>query len=221
MQQQTPTIKVSPRQRTGTRYAQRLRKSGQLPAVIYGHKIDPVHISMDEKEILHHLHQGAHVMKLDVEGGKTETCLIKDLQFGYLGDNVIHLDFTRVNLDEEVTVNVRLRFVGQPAAATKEGAIINTVLNELEVICKVSDIPEEIIVDIAPMESHYLVSELHLPPGVRTEIEPTEPVVTISYVHEVEETAEEVEISDEAAEPEVITEAKPEDEASEETTEES
>ena len=75
----------------------------------------PIHI--DEKEILTLLQHGAHVLSVTVEGGKTETCLVKELQFGYLGDNVIHVDFARVKLDEEVRVQVRLNFVGESASS--------------------------------------------------------------------------------------------------------
>ena len=92
----TPTISATSRERTGTRYSQRLRKQGRLPAVIYGHKKTPISVSVDEKEILTLLHSGAHVLEVKVEGGSKETCLVKDLQFGYLGDNVIHVDFARV-----------------------------------------------------------------------------------------------------------------------------
>ena len=98
MTHDTPTLTALPRHRTGSRYARRLRQSGQLPAVIYGHKSDPLPVSIDEKDMLTLLHHGTHVMKLNVEGGGEETCLIKDLQFGYLGDNVIHVDFARVAL---------------------------------------------------------------------------------------------------------------------------
>ncbi|MHC4107278.1 MAG: 50S ribosomal protein L25 [Planctomycetota bacterium] len=213
MKQETPTIKATPRPQTGSRQSQRLRESGRLPGIIYGHKRDPFAISMDEKEILTLLHHGAHVMKIDVEGGKTETCLIKDLQFGYLGDNVIHIDFNRVKLDEEVHVNVRLTFVGESPAMQKAGAILNQDLNELEVVCKVNTIPEEIRVDLARMEDMLTVGDIELPPGVRAAVEPETPVARISFAREEEPAAEEVEVAAEAAEePEVITEAKAEKE---------
>ena len=130
MKQETPTIKATLRQQTGSRQSQRLREDGRLPCIIYGHKRDPFAISMDEKEILTLLHHGVHVIKVEVEGGKTETCLVKDLQFGYLGDNVIHIDFTRIKLDEEVQVNVHLTFVGEPPSMQKAMAILNHDLTD-------------------------------------------------------------------------------------------
>ncbi len=207
MKHETPTITAEVRDRIGSRYAQRLRKQGRLPGVIYGHKIDPVHISIDEKEVLTHLRHGAHVLNVSVGNGSTETCLVKDIQFGYLGDNVIHLDLARVDLDEEVTVHVHLKFTGQPKLAA--GAVLNHPMNELEVICKVSEIPEEIKVDLTKMEDAFTVGDLVLPAGVRTELDPETPIALLSYVAEAEE-GEAVEVEG-AAEPEVISEGKAED----------
>lgn len=209
----TPTITAQTRERTGSRFSQRLRKSGRLPAVIYGHKSDPVSISVDEKEMLFHLHNGSHVVNVTVEGGKTETCLVKDLQFGFLGDNVIHLDLARVDLDEEVHVQVHLRFTGSSTEAKKAGAIISHPITELEVVCKVNAIPEDIKVDTSQMEgTTFTVGEIELPAGVRTEVKPDTPVMTISFIHEEEAVGEEVEVGgDETAEPEVITDTKPEE----------
>ncbi len=212
----TPSITATTRARTGSRYAQRLRKQGRLPAVIYGHETDPVSISVDEKEMLTHLKHGTHVLSLNVEGHAKETCLVKELQFGYLGDNVIHVDFARVDLDEEVHVHVHLNFVGEPASARKTGAILSHDLTELEVICRVNEIPDEIKVDLNLMEEATVltVGELSLPPGLRATTHPGTPVAHISFVHKEEAVGEEVEVVPGAEEPEVITEAKADEAAS-------
>jgi large subunit ribosomal protein L25 len=215
MAYETPTIEAQPRERTGSRYAQRLRQTGRLPAVIYGHKIDPLAVSVDEKEILLALHHGTHVMELAVAGGSTETCLVKDLQFGYLGDNVVHIDFARVNLEEEVTVNVHLTFVGNPHEAQRAGAILKHDQTELAVKCMVQAIPEDIKVDLNPMEGTTLhASEIELPAGLELAEDPSSIVVSISFVRAEEPEGEAVDVEG-AAEPEVITEAKAEEETTE------
>jgi large subunit ribosomal protein L25 len=215
MKHKAPKIAASPREKIGGNYARRLRKTGQLPAVIYGHKKDTVSISIDEKELLMHLRHGTHVLTVDVEGRRPETCLIKDLQFGYLGDNVIHVDFARVRLEEEVNVQVHLNFVGEPHAATRGGAILNHDLTALEVICRVNEIPEEIKVDMTLMGEGMLltVGDLVLPPGLRAAVDPETPVAHVSFVKRAEEVAvgEEAEVAVAEGEPEVITEAKPEE----------
>jgi len=209
MANETPTLIAERRERTGSRYAKRLRRAGRLPAVIYGHQEDPVAVSVDQKETIDALRKGSHIVTVDI-GGKGETCLVKDLQFGYLGDDVIHVDFTRVNLDEEVTVNVHLHFTGEPEAAKQPGAVLTTDLTELEIVCKASDIPHEIVVDLGQMEQSITVGEVQLPPGTRTDFEPDTPVAHIDWIAE-EAAGEEVEVVGEE-EPEIITEAAGEEE---------
>lgn len=213
--QDKPTIAVIPRERTGSRYSERLRNQGRLPAIIYGHKIDPLAISVDEKEMLTHLHHGGHVVTLEVEGGKAETCLVKDLQFGYLGDNVIHIDFARVDLNEEVNVHVRLNFTGEPTSAQKVDAVLTHDLNELVITCRVSDIPEEIRVDLTTMGEETLMTtgQIDLPEGVALALDPSTPVAHVGFVHAEEAEGEEVEVEPTAEEPEVITEDKPSEES--------
>ncbi|HRP64122.1 MAG TPA: 50S ribosomal protein L25 [Phycisphaerales bacterium] len=210
MKHETPTIQAKLRDRIGSRYSQRLRKAGRLPGVIYGHKANPVAVSVDEKEMLTVLRHGTHVVNINVEGGESQTCLVKDLQFGYLGDNVIHIDLARVDLDEEVTVHVALHFVGEPKGAKSAGAVVSHPMTELEIVCRVTDIPDEIRVDLSSMEDVFTVSDLVLPAGVRTTLDAGTPIAQITFVSEAEE-GEAVAVEG-AAEPEVITGAKSEEE---------
>ena len=211
MKQETPTVTAQKRERTGSRYAQRLRKVGRLPAVIYGHKTDPMAVSVDEKEVLTHIRHGTHVMKVAIDGGKTQTCLVKDLQFGYLGDNVIHVDFARVNLAEEVRVHVHLAFVGTPEAAHHAGAILKHDHTELTVKCKVSDIPEEIKVDLSKMQgTQFTAGEVEVPPKLQLAQDEHDIIASVSYLKKQVEVGEEAEVEAETEEPEVITEAKAE-----------
>lgn len=207
MAHETPTVVAQRRDRLGSRYAQRIRRDGRLPAVIYGHKTDPVHVSLDEKETLGHLRHGSHVLNVQIEGGSVETCLVKELQFGYLGDNVIHVDLARVDLDEEVSVGVHLRFIGTPEGAKKPGAIVHHNFTELPVICRVRDIPEEIKVDLSGMREAMLASELSLPAGVRLDIAGEDVVARIELVLETAE-GEAVAVEGAGTQPEVITERK-------------
>lgn len=200
MSKDTPTLAASTRERTGSRYARRLRAAGQLPAVLYGHGMDPISIAINETEIIRHLTEGAHVFELDIEGRK-ETCLVKDLQFGWLGDNVVHIDMTKVDLDEIVTVNVKLVFKGTPKGASLVGAILNQDLSELEVNCKVRDIPEEVIVQMDEMEESFNVGELELPTEIKAVAPPETVVCHIVFKAEEEEEESGAEDGAEGAEP--------------------
>lgn len=215
MKHETPTIAAQPRPRVGSKYAQRLRKQGKLPGVIYGHKANPVPIAIDEKDTISVLKRGAHVVNVAIEGAPPETCLVKDLQFGYLGDNLIHVDFARVDLNEEVEVNVHLRFVGAPEAAKKPGSILTHPMSDLEVVCRVADIPSEIKVDLSKMEDVFTVGDVVLPEGVRTKVPPHHIVAQVSFIAEEVAAPEAAEVAAAATEPEVITEKKAAEEAEE------
>ena len=184
MSNETPTLTASLRERTGSRYARRLRSAGKLPAVLYGQGSTPVSISVDEVEIIRHLTHGVHVFELDIDGADKETCLVKDLQFGWLGDNVIHVDLTKVDLDEEVTVKIRLTFKGTPKGLKATGSVLKQDLNELEITCKVRDIPEDIVVQMDEMEESFTVGELDLPEGVRATTDPKDRVCHIIFKDE-------------------------------------
>jgi large subunit ribosomal protein L25 len=180
---------------------------------MYGHKQDPVSISVSEGELLEIVKHGAHVMNVKING-QAQTCLVKDLQFGYLGDNVIHVDFARVDLDEEVHVNVHIKFLGKPAGAEKPGAVVTHDLTELEVICKVNAIPDEIRVDQSGMTDMMTVANIALPAGVRAAVPADTPIAHISFVHE-ETAGEAVAVEGEGPEPEVIGAKEREEKAKE------
>jgi len=205
MSHETPVLGAVPRERIGSRYAQRLRAEGRLPAVIYGHGGDTVSVHVSEKELVRAVSRGAHVIDLEFDGGGRETVLVKDLQFGWLGDNVIHVDFTRVDLNEMVDVNVHLEFVGEPAEARRAGAVVRHDLTELHVRCAVKNIPDSIVVHQDEMTGTTLAAgDVKLPAGVELAMDPSTPVVTISVAAEVA-TGEEAG-ADGGAQPQVIGE---------------
>ena len=208
MAHDVPTLDATRRDRLGSRYTKRLRASGRLPAVIYGHGAAPASVSLDERETLAALRHGSHVLNVRLDGA-AETCLIKDLQFGYLGDNVIHLDLARVNLDEVVTVKVSLHFTGSPEAAKKAGNIVTNDLQELLISCKVRDIPEDVRIDLSMvMKGEVLtVGELKLPAGVTAATNADAIVCRVTQVAEEEATGEAAAPAEGAA-PEVTGEKK-------------
>jgi large subunit ribosomal protein L25 len=209
MSHETPTLEATRRERLGTRYTRRIRAAGKLPAVIYGHGTTPIAVALDEKSTLTALKHGSHVVNVKLDGA-VETCLVKDLQFGYLGDNVIHLDLARVNLDEVVTVNVALHFVGTPDAAKKAGNIVTHDLAQIEVRCKVRDIPEDIRIDlsIAMTGTLLTVGDLRLPAGVTAVDDADTVVCRVQTV--ADEGAGEAAAVEAGSTPEVITTKKDE-----------
>ncbi|MFO0962866.1 MAG: 50S ribosomal protein L25 [Phycisphaerales bacterium] len=208
MSKETPVLVAKKREKLGTRYTRRMRDAGQMPANVYGHGAAPLAIALDSREILNALKKGTHVLELKFDDGKSDTVLVKDLQFGYLGDNVIHLDLARVNLDEVVKVKVHLTFVGAPEASRKPGAILVHEMAEIEISCKVRAIPEEIKVDLSTMGETLTVAQIKLPAGVAAVSDPDHIVCRVEVVKE--EAAAEATPAEGKAEPEVLTAKKEE-----------
>ncbi len=217
MKGKTPVLEGQLRPNTGSKYAKRVRRGGKLPAVIYGHKQDPAHIALDLEAVTELLHGGAHLVEVAIESGKSETCLIKDIQYDHLGDYLIHMDLARVDLSEEVTVSVSIEITGneQCPGLKESGAFLEHPLTDLEVKCRADAIPGSITVDISELElnASITVADLTLPSGVKTDIAADTVLAAIHVIKEAEEVeGEEGEAT--GAEPEVIAEKK-EEEASE------
>ncbi len=209
MSNEVPVIEAKPRERMGTRYTKRLRATGQLPAIIYGHGSKPTAVSVEGKGVIAALKRGIHVFEVAITGGSKETCLVKDLQFGWMGDDVIHIDFARVNLDEEVTVSVALHFVGTPEASKKVGSVLTHDIGELELRCKVRDIPESIRIDLNQMQGDIMtVAQLKLAPGLIATSNPNAAIARVVIV--LEEAAGEAATGAAATAPEVLTAKKEE-----------
>ena len=215
---ETVVLKASVREESGTRKSVVLREQGKLPAVVYGHKKEPVSIVLESREFLDSLHHGNRIFEVDLAGAK-DTLLVKDLQYDYLGDTVIHADLMRVNLSERVKVEVMIKLNGT-AAGTHMGGIVEEIMNRIEVECAVSEIPEFLPVDIKGLELDQTLraSEIALPDGFTLVTDPNAGVVgcheSKAAVAEEEAAVEGEEGVEGAAEPEVITEKKEDEESS-------
>lgn len=209
------TLRVELRKPAGSRAAARLRRTGKLPAVLYGHKREAVGLTLDRHDVEMQLAHGAHLINLDMEGS-AQACLIKDVQYDHLGSLPIHVDLTRVDLDELVKVRIPIELRGH-AKGVAEGGILFHELVEVEVECKVSEIPKNIRVEVAELELDQVlhVKDLTLPDGL-TAVSDSESVVAMVRLPAVK--AQAVEDAEGAAaaptaegEPEVITKGKAED----------
>ncbi|MEQ9454874.1 MAG: 50S ribosomal protein L25 [Phycisphaeraceae bacterium] len=202
-----PVIEAQTRTKLGSRYANRLRAEGKMPAVLYGHGIDPVHLTIDGKLLLDAILDHAHLIEVNVDG-KVEAALIKDLQWDHLSRYLIHADLTRVDRSERVEVDVEIKFVGSPKALEAAGAVLEHPLQALTIASRADAIPEMISVSIAELttENPIHAGDVTLPEGVELVTEADTIVAAITIAREEEE--EEVEGEEGGAEPEVIGKAK-------------
>ena len=208
-------LKGEIREHTGSKHAAKIREQGRIPAIMYGHKQEPVTISLDAHNLVEGLHHGHRVVDVQI-GRKKETAMFKELQYDHLGKNIIHIDLMRVDVTETVRVTVPIELKGT-AKGTQEGGIIEGHANHLEIECKVSDIPETIVVsvkDVGVGDSLH-ASDAELPAGLTLVSSPSMLLVTCGLVA-VAKSTEELE-EEEPTAPEVIGEVK---EAEEEPSEE-
>src|SRR4051794_23952720 len=133
----TQSITAEARKELGSRANKRLRDAGMLPGVVYGHKQDVVPVTLPKKEVVNHLNHGTHLFNLSISG-KSETVLVKEVQYDHLGIEVIHVDFARVDLNEAVEVVVPLELKGTPKGES-EGAKLQQLIADLHIECLVTD----------------------------------------------------------------------------------
>ncbi len=212
--EKTLTLKAEIREHTGTKTVRRLRGKGRIPAVVYGHKQEPIAISLDAHNFSEGLHHGHRIMDVQI-GKKKEKTIVKDLQYDYLGKNVIHVDLMRVSMSETVKVTVPIELKGI-AQGTHESGIVEEHTDRLEIECKVTDIPEMVVVPIKDLGVGQAIhaGDIELPSGVKLISSPELLLVTCHLVAAAK-TAEEVE-EEEPAAPEVIGEVEEPEEAAEE-----
>ncbi len=203
------TLNVVKRDETGTMRMRRLRDTGKVPAVLYGHGEKNVNLIVDWRELDAVLSHGGHIVKLN--GAVKEDALIREIQWDNIAQSCLHVDLTRVSADEEVEVTISLAFKGT-AKGTVAGGIVTHLVHEVEILCKANQIPDKIEIDVSGLGLNDSIrsSELKLPPGASLVNEADITVVTCELpVVGDEEPAEGEEGT---AEPEVIDKGKGDEE---------
>jgi large subunit ribosomal protein L25 len=200
---------------TGSAAARRMRVGDVVPAVLYGHGMTPVPVSVGRRELRVALSGAAGlntVLDLTVDG-TVYPAIVKDLQRHPVRRTVLHVDFLQVNLDEEITVAVPLRLEGEAAAVMGGGGLVDPSVDTIEVVTTPRSIPPEFIVDISAMEMDTVIrlSDIPMPAGVTATGDPDMPVVTVLTMRaEVEEIeAADAELAEEQAEGEAVDAGEP------------
>jgi len=208
-----------PRGTEGRGASRRLRRSGRAPGIVYGGENTPQPIELDHNALIHALkseafHSSILTMKLD---GSSQRVLLRDIQMHPFRNEILHVDFQRVEENRRIHIKVPLHFThaeDSPASKTTD-AIISHVLTDLDVSCLPKDLPQFIEVDLSALAvgQSIHVSDLTLPPGVVAVARgPVSPVVATAVIPRVIAEVEEAPAAEEAApaaEGAVVEEAKP------------
>ncbi|HTL48177.1 MAG TPA: 50S ribosomal protein L25/general stress protein Ctc [Verrucomicrobiae bacterium] len=210
----TIELEAKVRKADGSRNARRLRRSGQLPAVLYGHGMTPLALEINYRafaQILSTKAGGNAVIQLKAEGAKLKesTCLIKDLQHDPVTDLIQHVDFTVISLTEKIEVEVPIIVKNaEDCAGVKAGGILDMIYHEIEVTCLPTQIPESITVDVKVMQvgDSIHARDLKVPEGVSINLEPDEVVIAVHAPRKEEVPG--AEGAEAATQPEVIEKGK-------------
>ena len=164
----------------GTRAARQLRAEGEVPAIVYGHQEEPEPIQVPYEELDRALRHHSRTFELHI-GRKKETVLLKKVQYDALGAEIIHADFLRIAMDENVTVEVRIVLKGTPK---QEHAVLQQTLDAVQVQCLPSHIPESLIAHTAEMQlgDTLNVSDLEVPEGIKVLTDPETIVAALTAV---------------------------------------
>ncbi len=212
-----PVLQVERRTQVGTRAVHKLRKEGKMPAVIYGHKEETLAISVPEKDFREAMQAGAKMFLIRCDD-KEQSALLKETQYDTFGDNVLHADFIRVAMDEEVTVEVFIELRGNPVGVT-QGGVLEQILRTVEVKCLPAAIPEKLTLDVSKLEvgDNLALKDTEFPSGVK--IAHDDPNTTVAQVKMVVVKEEEAPVEEEEVsgkEPEVIVKKAKEEEGEKE-----
>jgi large subunit ribosomal protein L25 len=161
------------RAKQGTGASRRLRITGRTPGIVYGGTGEPILIELDHNALWHAIKKEAfHASILEMElGGKEQKVLLRDLQMHPYKQQVLHIDFQRVEARTRLTMKVPLHYSGEEEspAVKAENCLVNHVLTELTVSCFPADVPESIDVDLSGLKkgSPLHLKDIKLPKGVK------------------------------------------------------
>lgn len=212
-------IQGEPRDGAGRSLSRRLRKTGRVPAVVYGGGQEPRSISLDHNSLVHQMSREAfYTSILSIKlGSETQPVVVKAVQRHPAKPQIMHLDFQRVVEDEEITLNVPIHFLGETVAkgVKEQGGVVEHLQTDVEISCLPRDLPEYLELDVTNLELNHIyhLSDIKLPEGVSSVAlrhGQDLPVVAINPPRREEEEAPAVEAGAVPAAAETPAEPKPE-----------
>ncbi len=203
---ETQPLQVEIRKDSGSIKSRKNRKSGLIPAILYGHKQENLMFFLKEKDFSKVLNSKVKMVNLKWDSS-AETALIKEVQFDTFGKEILHADFIRTDLTEKITTQVPIVLYGT-SQGVKEGGILDHALKEIEIECLPTEIPENIRINISELAigNTIHIVDLELPRNAKALGSPDAIVVSVHYATEEKEATEEEAVS----EPEIISARKPE-----------
>jgi large subunit ribosomal protein L25 len=181
---------------TGSANARRLRHHGHIPAVVYGHGVESTAIAVESRALRTALSTAAGqnvVLDLEINGTR-HMAMAKVVDHHPVRHTISHVDFLVINRDEKVTTDVPVSLIGEALEVTREGGVVEQMLHTITLTMLPSNIPDVIEADVSELQigGTIRVSDLTLPAGVETDVDPETPVVMAAQASALEEPEPEV-----------------------------
>ena len=175
----------------GSSNARRLRRSGRIPAVVYGHSVQTTSVSVEARALRAALSTSAGnivVLELDLEGVH-HLAMAKVVDHHPVRHTIAHVDFLVVDRNERVTADIPVTLVGEAEAVKRDGGTVEQLIHAVTLSMLPGSIPDAITVDVTDLEpgGFIRVGDLTLPSGVSTDLDAETPVVTAAHAVQVEE----------------------------------
>jgi large subunit ribosomal protein L25 len=162
-------LSLNARDPEGSRSARRLRRTGEVPGVIYGGDGEPSHFSVDARILRNTLARSGAILDITIDDGKTAPVIVKDLQRHPVRGEIMHVDFVRVNMNETIHTTVVLELVGaDDAPGVSEGGVLSQETREVNIEALPGDIPGTITHDVSKMAINdtLTLSAVNMPDGI-------------------------------------------------------
>lgn len=176
------TLEVDKREKLGSAESRRLRRAGRIPVNLYGMGREPANFTVDSHGFTQQFENGNRMFELKL-GDAVQICMLKDLQYDAMGDDILHADLLRVDDTVPVTANVAIEFSGVPDSPA--GATMDYIRHDISVTAIPRSIPEKIEVNVSaiPVGTRMTAKELPLPEGVELAERAEATIVTHHYKH--------------------------------------
>ncbi|UCH93050.1 MAG: 50S ribosomal protein L25 [Candidatus Aminicenantes bacterium] len=212
------SIKAESRQEVGKRIAKQLRKQGKIPAIIYGENKESIPISIainDVKAILKGEKGENTVLRIHRDDIEVDA-MLKEIQYDYLSDHIIHVDFLRINLDNPVTAWVPVTVTGEPIGVKVEDGIFDFITRDVQVKCLPTKIPKGIEIDVAELHAGHSIKaeDMELAEDIQLLSDPQRVICAVTSKVKPAAVEEKPEAEEEAAE---VPEEQPEADKKEES----
>ncbi|MDJ0953111.1 MAG: 50S ribosomal protein L25 [Acidimicrobiia bacterium] len=219
------TLSAKPRAAFGTRPSRRLRRQGLIPATVYGKNAEAKSITVDSRELYLAMHTEAGrnaLLNVDIEGDEKVLAVAREIQRHPVRGEVIHLDLIQISLDEAISADVALEYIGTPIGVREDGGFVESIATTVNILALPTAIPSSIVIDIEDLHTGDTLKVSDLPEleGVEYTDDVDRPLVTVllprveeevEVLVELGEDGEPIEAAEEGAE-EAAAEASAEEE---------